>query len=60
VLTKLFTRRTLRSGVVLLIKVTKPGMHGTAFQYTMRKGMKPLAMRLCIPVGTNKPATSCG
>lgn len=51
-------RRALPAGTRLEVSVTAPDIRGRAWTYRTRRGQSPLARRLCIPYGTNRP-TSC-
>ena len=56
-LTKLFTRRKLRRGTVLEVRITAPGMVGKVVRYTMRTRRKlPRSAPLCLPPGATRPA----
>ena len=49
--------RSLRTGAVLEIVVTKPGTIGRYVRLRMRRGAKPVRRELCVPDGERKPGT---
>jgi hypothetical protein len=51
-------RKELRSGVILTIYVTKPGVIGKFTQFKIRKGKPPARVDGCLAPGTTKP-TQC-
>ena len=59
VLTRAFRKRKLRKGARLELRTTKPGAVGNFVSYRVRAGKDPVRRRLCLPVGSLKPARSC-
>jgi putative CocE/NonD family hydrolase len=57
--TKPFKGKRLRPGVVLEVRITKPGAIGKVFTYKLVKGKTPKRVAGCLPVGSTKPATTC-
>jgi hypothetical protein len=53
------TKRTLKSGAVVQVRIAKTGMTGQVMRYTMRKGTKPLLATLCMKPGSTTPLKSC-
>ncbi len=59
VATKPFKRKRLKPGVVITVRVTKPGAVGRVVIYDVTRRKLPKPQRLCIPVGATKPVKSC-
>ena len=57
--TKTFARKRLRPGVVLEVRITKPGAIGRVLTYKLVRGKVPKALIQCLAVGATKPAKSC-
>jgi hypothetical protein len=59
-LRKLFGRRkTLRTGAVLEIRITRPSYIGKAVRYKIRRARSVQRSELCIEPGTTKPRRRC-
>jgi hypothetical protein len=56
VLTKLFKNARLRPGAVIEVRVTRPGMVGKIFRFTIRKKKAPASQTLCLAPGAKTPA----
>jgi hypothetical protein len=58
VLTSMFTRKVLRAGAVLEIRITVPDKIGQVVRYTVRRDKRPRATTLCVQPGASS-ATRC-
>lgn len=57
--TKPFKRKRLKPGVVITVRVTKPGAIGRVVIYKVTSRRLPKPQRLCLPVGATKPVKTC-